>query len=194
MDISKQLIMQYLRTQKLGRTLELYQTLPSTNTYIKFINPKELPDGFAVVADGQSGGRGQFERVFYSPAGQGVYMSVLLKPAMIPDKTADLTIKAAGAVCAAIEHTAGFTPEIKPINDIYAFGKKLCGILTETTVSHQSERVKRAIIGIGINTGKLAREVKDMAISISDITGQYTDRNILIAEVLNQLEEVYLRL
>lgn len=82
---------------------------------------------------------------------------------------------------------------IVAVNDILYNKKKLCGILTEASVESESGFVEFVVVGIGINVGKmeLPENIKDVAISIENITNRFCDRNELIAEVLNQFELLY---
>ena len=85
--------------------------------------------GFTLFAEEQTGGRGRLGRTFVSPADTGVYMTILLHPTLPLSHLSFVTISAAIAVVRAIEQTAGFTPQIKWVNDVLMNGRKLCGIL-----------------------------------------------------------------
>lgn len=189
--LSARAIQDELRTQTFGRHLEILKTVPSTNQYLKALDTDSLPEGYAVLADEQPGGRGRLGRPFYSPAHEGVYMSLLVKPVIPLAETSFLTICAAVAVCNALEAVCGIAADVKWVNDIYHGGKKLCGILTEAYVSAEMQTVDAAVIGIGINTGEIPLQVADIATSVAAITGGRGLRNRLTAEVLNQLEGVY---
>ncbi len=189
--LSEQTITDLLTTQELGRPLEIHETLNSTNSYLKNLNLSELQEGYTVIADEQTSGRGRLGRTFASLAKEGIYLSVLLKPDIALQNISTLTICAAVAVCRAVERVCGITAGVKWVNDIFINGKKLCGILTEATVSAELQKVESVVVGIGINTGTIDESVKDIAASILQETGQKGLRNRLIAEVLNQLEEVY---
>lgn len=189
--LSREAIQSHLRTQMLGRELECHQSLPSTNTYIKGLDTALLPEGFAVLADGQTQGRGRLGRSFAAPAGEGVYLSVLLKPELELSEAPMLTICAAVAVRRAIQAVWGLWVGIKWVNDLYWEGKKLCGILSEAFVSAELGRMEYAVVGIGVNTGQVAPEVAEIATSLWEATGRSGLRNRLAAEILNQLEEVY---
>lgn len=177
-----------LITRKLGRDLTVLNETDSTNLYIKRLLP-DIGEGFAVIADTQDSGHGRYGRVFCSPPG-GLYMSVLLKPAVPPGKLHFITVCAGLAVVRALESLYGFTAGVKWVNDIYYNGKKLCGILAEAAVTAEPSEAAQVILGIGINTGIPAPEIKDIAISVAEITGKSCCRNALAAEVLNRLEQV----
>lgn len=189
--LSPKAIDSVLRTDQLGRSLEIRRSVSSTNTYLKEQDTARLPQGHAVLANEQLGGRGRMGRTFHSPAGQGVYLSVLLKPPVPLADTPFLTICAAVAVCRAVEMVYRFAPDIKWVNDLYCQGKKLCGILTEAFISAEMRSVDYAVVGMGVNTGQIAPEVAEIATSTQLVTGLRGLRNQLAAEILNQLEDVY---
>ncbi len=107
----------------------------STNTEAKRLALKSAPDGTVVISDHQTGGRGRQGRSFSSPAGQGVYLTVLLRPNCTAQQLGLLTVMAAVAVCDAVEAACGVRPGIKWTNDLVLGGKKLCGILTELSLA-----------------------------------------------------------
>jgi len=163
------------------------ETVDSTNLYIKrqIAAGAALPDGYAVMADGQTAGRGQQGKTFYSPAG-GLYMSVLYRPELAPADAPFLTVCAAVAVCRALSETGGFEAAIKPANDIFYGGKKLGGILIETEIA--ADELQYAVVGIGLNLRGVPPEVRDTAVSAADIAGKQTDRTRLAAAVRRHLE------
>jgi BirA family biotin operon repressor/biotin-[acetyl-CoA-carboxylase] ligase len=118
-------------------------------------------------------------------------MSVLLKPAIELSETPFLTICAAVAVTRAIEEVCGVETGVKWVNDVYWGGKKLCGILTEASISAEMQAVDYAVVGIGINTAGTPPEVRDIATSVYEAAGMRGVRNRLTAGVLNNLERVY---
>ena len=182
----------YLTTEKLGRSMELLKSVDSTNSYLKAKDTAALPDGHAVIADEQTGGRGRLGRPFYSPAGSGVYLSCLLKPQISLSETPFLTICAAVAVCRAVRGACGIQADVKWVNDIYYQGRKLCGILTEAGISAEMQSVDYAVVGMGVNTGGIAPEIKEIATSVFEATGVRGIRNRLAAGILNHFELVYL--
>lgn len=94
-----------------------------------------------LCADSQTNGRGRLGRSFHSPEGTGIYMSLLLP---LPKDALPLTIRAAAAVCRAVEEVTGQTLHIKWVNDLFLRGKKVCGILAEAVEN-------MAVLGIGLN-------------------------------------------
>ena len=127
-----------------------FDTIDSTNTRAKLLAAQGAPHGTVLIADHQTGGRGRLGRTFLSPAGTGVYMSVILRPDCPPSELMHLTCAAAVAACDAVEAAAGFRPGIKWTNDLVHEGRKLAGILTELGLSPKGT-VDWAVIGIGVN-------------------------------------------
>ena len=130
-----------------GPTACVFEELPSTNAILKEYAKQGAPTHTMVVAAAQSAGRGRGEHTFYSPAGTGIYFSILLRPprGFCP---ADITATAAVAACEAIEQLAGVDAEIKWLNDIYVHGKKVAGILAECFFEGEQPVV---ILGVGVN-------------------------------------------
>ncbi len=167
------------------------ECVTSTNTIIKGLVQSGLPEGFVLAAERQTSGRGRLGRSFESPVG-GLYLSMLLYPKCLPEETATITPCAAVAVSQAIEKICGVAPKIKWPNDLKINGKKLCGILTESS-SYCGRRY--VVIGIGINVNtkveELAPEMQETAASIFDMTGNITDIAALTAEIVRRLDEMY---
>jgi len=190
--LSSDIIRSKLTTSFVGRTMELFSTIHSTNQYLKEIDVTDTNNGFTVIADEQTGGRGRRGRTFLSPGRQGIYLSILLRLNKKQQDIRLLTICAAVAVSKAIEKTCDTRADIKWVNDIFCNGKKICGILTEATISGELQEINPVIVGIGINTGLVPVEISNIATSIQEVTGLKNIRNKLIAEVLNEFEHVIL--
>ena len=140
----------FLRHQELE--IRFYPTISSTNTVLKALAAEGAPAGLALVAARQSAGRGRMGRSFYSPADSGLYLSLLLRPAMAAAEAVRLTACAAVAAAETIEELSGERADIKWVNDIFVGGRKVCGILTEASLDCESGRMHHVVIGIGVNT------------------------------------------
>ena len=128
--------------------IHIYDTLQSSNLTAKQLALGGAPHGTLVLTAHQSAGRGRLGRVFESPSGKGVYLSVLLRPAASAQTA---TIGAAVAVCRAVQELCGLELGIKWVNDLYYQGKKVCGILTEAGTDLESGRLEWLVVGIGLN-------------------------------------------
>ena len=148
-------------------SIHFFDTIDSTNTRAKALALQGAPEGTVLIADHQTGGRGRLGRTFLSPAGTGVYMSIILRPNCPPAQLMHLTCAAAVTACDAVEAAAGLRPGIKWTNDLVHGSRKLAGILTELGLSPKG-MVDWAVIGIGINC--LQRE-EDFDPSIRSFAG-----------------------
>ena len=146
----KQDILRHLSDHPWRDDLLWFDTIDSTNTQAKLLAAQGAPQGTVLIADHQTGGRGRLGRQFLSPAGTGIYMSVILRPNCPPAQLMHLTCAAAVAMCDAVEKAAGFRPGIKWTNDLVYQDRKLAGILTELGLSPDGT-VAWAVIGVGIN-------------------------------------------
>lgn len=150
--LSPQGIGRYLHPPCQGLELTVLPTVSSTNAWLREQAAQGAPEGSAVIAGGQTAGRGRFGRSFFSPEETGVYLSVLLRPSCSPlPQVTRLTALAAVALCQAIEAVSGRSPEIKWVNDIFLDGKKVCGILSEASFSMETGTVDYAVLGVGMN-------------------------------------------
>ena len=146
----KQKLLSHLISHPWQDSILFFDTIDSTNTRAKVLAAQGAPAGTVLIADHQTGGRGRLGRTFLSPAGTGIYMSVILRPQCPPAQLMHLTCAAAVAACDAVERAAGLRPGIKWTNDLVYGGRKLAGILTELGLS-PAGLVDWAVIGIGIN-------------------------------------------
>ena len=145
--------------------VEAYARVDSTNLRVRERAASGEAEGLVICAASQSAGRGRLGRSFYSPGGTGLYMSVLLRPALCA--ATGITTAAAVAVCRAIASTLGIEAGIKWVNDVFVGGRKVCGILTEAATSVESGSIEYAVLGIGVNVSEPRRgfppEIADVA-------------------------------
>ena len=146
----KENILKHLDACPWRASVHYFDTIDSTNTQAKIMALQGAPHGTVLIADHQTGGRGRLGRTFLSPAGTGIYMSVILRPNSPPAELMHLTCAAAVAMCDAVEDAAGFRPGIKWTNDLVYGDRKLAGILTELGLAPDGT-VAWAVIGAGIN-------------------------------------------
>lgn len=191
--ISEMEIKPLLKTETIGKDVLYFDTIDSTNNYVKN-NYDRLSDGTVVISDSQTKGRGRLGRSFVSDKGVGIYLSVLIKPEII-DHISSLTAMTAVCLCNAIEEVTGVRPSIKWTNDIIMNNKKACGILTEMGVEGETGKIQYVVIGIGINVNQneedFPKELKDIAGSIKMGCGKNTNRASLCACLLNELDTMY---
>ncbi len=183
-----------LTAKVFAKRIELLSSITSTNSYLKGLDLPSLPEGYTVIADCQTEGRGRMGRKFHSPNREGLYISFLLKPSISTAEIQLVTVCAAVAVCRAINLLLGIQTSIKWVNDIFYNDKKLCGILTEATFSAELNRIESVVVGIGINTGKVAKDVLGIATSLYQISGKKGLREPLAAALINEFEKIYFAL
>lgn len=194
--LSAQSISKYLIEDAATLNIEVYKTITSTNSVLKTLAANGEPEGKVIVSSEQTLGRGRLNRSFYSPSGTGVYFSILLRPKMSASDSLFLTTSAAVAVAEAIESVAKRDAKIKWVNDIYCDNKKVCGILTEASLSLEGGGLEYAIVGIGINVlppeGGFPEELKDIATSVfNEKSGVSDSKSRLVSEVLNRFWAYY---
>lgn len=174
-----------------GSSLEYCVEVDSTNNRAKRLAEEGTPEGTLVVAESQTAGKGRRGRMWVSPKGTGIWMSLVLRPNIAPSGASILTLVAALAVAAGIEEVTGLKAEIKWPNDIVIRGKKVCGILTE--MSAELEDIHYVVIGMGINANMEAmpEEIREKATSLFMESGVKVNRGQVIASVMRAMEEYY---
>lgn len=182
-----------LSTTIIGREIHYFNEIDSTNNYGKKLAIDGCPEGTIVVTESQNTGRGRLARGWFSPFGQGIWLSVILRPPFSPQEAPKCTLMAAAAVNQAIMNITHIDSGIKWPNDILCRGKKLVGILTE--MSAEMDSINHIVIGMGINVNiaaeELPPELADIATSLAIETGGRVSRLELLTEVLKQLEYYY---
>ncbi len=184
-------ISRHLKTEFFGLCLHVFQSLPSTNAAIIEMAKTGAPHGTTVVADEQTEGRGRGSRKWHSPPGVNLYLSVLVRPPIPPDKAPPITLAWAVAAAETLEQESGLTPTLKWPNDLTVENKKLCGILTE--INAVSQRTDWIVAGIGINVNILdfPNELQATSTSLRICTGRSHSREILASVLLEKMEYWY---
>lgn len=186
-------IKQGLNTKYLGEEILCFDSIDSTNTFVKQ-NYAKLKDGTVVISEKQTDGRGRLGRSFVSEPGVGIYMSVLLKPDKL-DRISSLTAITAIGVCNAIEKVSNIRPKIKWTNDIMMQNKKVCGILTEMGVEGETGKIQYVVIGMGINVNQLEedfpKELKSIAGSVRQACGRKVSRVKLCKSLIEELDTLF---
>ena len=179
-----------LDRQRLAGPVWHFVTLPSTNDLAKDLARRGYPEGMVLVAETQSAGRGRLGRVWESPAGTGIYLSLLLRPPLPPTELPKLTLTAAVAVVEALKEVTALEIGIKWPNDIIFDGKKLGGILTE--METESDQMSHVILGVGLNINTLAfpDHLAGLATSLGS-TGRSYSRLAIVRTFLAAMDRWY---
>ena len=186
-------IREHLRTRWLGQAMVCcFSVVGSTNREANRLAREGAPDGTVIVANTQTKGRGRLGRVWTSPPGSGLYLSIILRPRCPPDRYPRLALTAGVGVASAIQET-GVRPRLKWPNDILLAGRKVGGVLTEA--AFDESRIGLVILGIGINVNTEQDEfpvsVKNLATSLRLRLGKPVSRIHLLQSLLHQIEQWY---
>ena len=174
-----------------NKNIIYYKQLDSTNIEITRLAAQGAAHGTVVVADEQTAGKGRRGRNWESPAGENIYMSVLLRPDCIPNRAPMLTLVMAYSVAEALKGIGFANVQIKWPNDLVLSGKKICGILTEMRL--EDSRIDYVVVGVGINvnTSQFPAELRETATSLYQESGKLFDRKDIVESVVTHFDEAY---
>ncbi|MFC4599041.1 biotin--[acetyl-CoA-carboxylase] ligase [Cohnella hongkongensis] len=192
--LTMQELLPKLRTDTFGRRLIVLDVTDSTQNDLRRLAEEGAAEGTLVIAEKQTQGRGRMGRSWLSPSGKGIWMSLLLRPPVPLPLTPQLTLLAAVALSRAISlHLPQLDIGIKWPNDLLVGGKKISGILLESAA--EDERLNYVVAGLAISANLDAEdypeELLEKAISLKMASGTAVDRAGLIADVLEQFEQLY---
>ncbi len=184
-----------LKTEFLGRNLVCFKETNSTNAVAKNLAATGAPEGLVVVAETQTEGRGRVDHKWESPSG-GLWFSMLLRPTLAPSAVPSISLLAGVAVTKALRDLHFINAMVKWPNDVLVDGRKICGILCESSLL--GDKLDYVVVGIGIDVNneasKLALEKGAIPpTSIRDILGKDVDLAQLLAYVLLEMEKLYQR-
>lgn len=177
----------------LGRDIHLYDKLESTQIEAHRLVANGSGHGTLVIAERQTSGRGRMGRPWHSPAGLGIWMSLVVTPQLSLSFAPQITLLTAVALCRTIRKNYQVDIGIKWPNDLLIKGRKVSGILVES--SGEDERIRYMVIGVGIGcnleTEDYPEELREIATSLTIESGVRIDRTQLIASFLQQFEKLY---
>lgn len=194
--LSAQEIAACLTTRIMGRpSIVVFKQTDSTNHQAKLLAGRGAPEGTIVLAESQTSGRGRRGRTWLSPAGEGLCLSIILRPPLTPAQAPQITLMTAVAVSQTLAD-AGVQANIKWPNDILVEDKKIAGILTE--ISTDMDQVDWVIVGMGLNVNtpahRMPAAIRGLATSIQIQKGQGTSRTELLVNLLQKFEACYQQL
>ena len=172
-----------------GESVYYLESIDSTNSYAKALAKNGAPEGTAVIARCQTGGRGRMGRSFHSPEG-GLYLTLILRPNCKATDLMHLTCGVGVAASNAVFSAAGIRPGLKWINDLVLGTKKVGGILVEMSLTPEGI-VDYALIGIGINCkDTVPSELAEIATALNRETGKEISPAALAAALLSELHKL----
>lgn len=192
-------------TAFIGRRIVRFETVTSTSDVAREMAENGEPEGTVVVAARQTAGRGRLGRKWVSRAGEGLWASVILRPAISLERAALLTMAMALSIRRVLEQGFGLPAAVKWPNDVLIRGRKVAGILAEAgqTPPHV------VILGFGVNTASkdefeafLAQVIKGdpgrkplmEPTSVAIEAGREVLPEGLLEEILREFEARYLAL
>lgn len=179
-----------LNTKSLGKKIYYFETISSTMDVAMQLGIKGAQEGTLVLAESQTKGKGRLGRTWFSPKFKGIYLSLILRPKILPSQAPVLTLLAAVSICEAIKKTVDLDTQIKWPNDIIIHNKKLGGILTE--LSAEMDEINFLIIGIGLNVNNDKKNLVASATSLKEQKKESVNRVSLLQEILRRIEINYL--
>lgn len=179
-----------LNTKFIGKKIYYFDSIPTTMNAAMQLGMEGAPEGTLVLAEAQTKGKGRLGRTWVSPKYKGIYLSLILRPKISPDRAPILTLLAAVSICQAIKETTGLDSQIKWPNDIIMHNKKLGGILTE--LSAEMDEVNFVAVGIGLNVNNDKKTLMSTATSLKEQKKESISRVNLLQEGLRKIEANYL--
>jgi BirA family biotin operon repressor/biotin-[acetyl-CoA-carboxylase] ligase len=181
-----------LKARVIGREVQLFTTLASTNTSAMELASTGAVEGTVVVAETQTGGKGRLGRKWISPKGN-LYLSIILRPNIPIYKAPLITLMGAVAAASAIKKICGLEAGIKWPNDIFISGKKVGGLLTE--MSAEQDRIRHIVLGIGVDVNmmldELPPDIRRLTTTLSTEAGAAINRTAFLRQLLKDLDHWY---
>ena len=182
-----------LKTKMLGKRVYYFETIDSTQEFALTIAVNKIENGTIVISNTQSKGRGRLKRKWESPSG-GIWMSIIIHPRFDIKHIVLMPIATSLALCLAIEKTLKIKPKLKWPNDLTLDGKKVAGILLDSSI--QSNSIEYLVLGVGINFKIKQKKLENMLKKHSNHYGAKTltkknEKPIeLVEEFLYELENI----
>jgi len=163
-----------LNTDIIGKKIYSYKEIDSTNDAASKLASSGEKEGSVVIAEYQTKGRGRLGRKWVSPKGKGAYLSIILRPDILPREISVITLLSSLAIAKAIREALDLPSFIKWPNDVLIEGRKICGILTE--LNGEQDKINFVIIGVGININTKKELLPEGASSLSIEKGKDISR------------------
>ena len=187
-------ITENLKTKFIGKRAYYFDSIDSTQDFALKIASQDNENGTVIISKKQTGGKGRMKRKWFSPIG-GIWMSIIIHPDFDISNTILVPIATSLALCKAMEKTTKIRPELKWPNDIMIKGKKVAGILVDTSI--ESNKIESLILGVGINFKIKQEKLKKIIINSPNYYGATTlvKKNEsalhLVQQLLYELEVIF---
>ncbi|MFA4854893.1 MAG: biotin--[acetyl-CoA-carboxylase] ligase [Candidatus Omnitrophota bacterium] len=178
-----------LNTKFIGKKIHYFDYLASTMDLAMQLGMQAAPSGTLVLAESQTKGRGRLGRSWFSPKYKGIYLSLILRPGILPAASPILTLLSAVSICEAIKKVVDLDAQIKWPNDVFIHNKKVAGILTE--MNAEVDKVNFVVTGIGLNVNNDKKSLIAQATSLKEQAGASVNRILLLQELLRRIENNY---
>ena len=189
-DLDINALRRALAGRAIGDRALYYRSLDSTMDEAGRLAAQGEPQGTVVVAEEQTAGRGRFQREWVSPPGENLSFSVILRPT--PAQLPYLNMAATLAVSDAVSSFTGRTATVKWPNDVRVGGRKISGILIETSMD--TSEVAHTVVGVGLNVNldpSAYPEIADTATSLLRETGRRMDRRRVLTLLLEKFDDLF---
>ena len=181
-----------LNTKFIGKKIHYFDYLSSTMDLAMQLGMDGAVSGTLVLAESQTKGRGRLGRGWFSPKYKGIYLSLILRPKILPSACPVLTLMSAVSICEAAKEILDLNVQIKWPNDVLIHNKKIAGILTE--MNAEVDKVNFVVIGLGLNVNNDKKSLIAQATSLKEQHGAEISRVVLLQEILRRIESNYLLL
>lgn len=193
-DVINQSALQWgLQTKFLGKNIIHKASVPSTQPIAHDLARENKPHGTVIIAEEQTAAKGRMNRPWQSPKGTGIWLSMILRPEIMPHQAPQLTLLTATVLAEVIYEETNVSPQIKWPNDILIAGKKIAGILTE--MQAEQDQIQYVVLGFGMNVNQEEQDIdpdlRDRATSIRIATEKKWDRTKMIQRILERFEQTY---
>lgn len=187
-------ILSGLQNQTIGRQLQIYDQVNSTNDLALQYGIDGAQEGTLILAESQTQGRGRHGRKWLAPGGSSILASVILRHRLRADQVGLPNLIGAVAIATAINELTNLSARIKWPNDVLIEGRKVSGVLTE--LEYDRHRQPFFVMGFGVNVNTteadLPEALRDSATSLQIESNRKLSRVALLQAILHRLEENYL--
>ena len=183
------------KSKFIGRRIYYFDEIDSTQNYALQISNNKNENGTVIVAEKQTDGKGRLNRKWYSPEG-GIWLSVIIHPEFQISDATIIPLAASLALCESIKKVHKIKTDVKWPNDITINGKKVAGMLIDTSI--QGNKVENLVLGIGINFAvniqQIEKRLKNSP-NFYGVTSLFPEKNKpskieLLVQFLLELEKV----